>query len=578
MPVRESWVAVAGLELADQELIEEAFSLARDTDTDSVLAGLPLPLTERQRAWIAAHCTFSHAAVLVSAASAAELVAGLRAQGLVVDGPVPSVVVRNRLSLRHGVPLESLNVATVHIHIPMSDDCTRMVELFVLEIPPWSEHSPMATRERVERNESHLALEVDAPDEVVVAGLRGLLADEGGMAADGGGYNAIEDCTVLYFRSADGPGRCPGASPRPRLELRVAGNCGAALTAHKAATVDDPAKRLLELMTGAWTTQAIAVAAELGLADHLPGPAADGAPVPVDELAARLGADRDGLTRLLRHLASAGLVAPVGDSYTLTALGEPLRRDARFSLRPLALLYGGTFYQSFAALAHAVRTGQQGFEWLFGQGHFDYFAQRPELAELFDSAMASSAPMFDPVPRLVDFAGSHVVVDIAGGNGELLSRILEHTPHLRGVLFERAHVLPRARQRLAGAGCAERCDFVVGDFTQRIPEGGDVYVLSRILHDWDDQQCTAILRHCAASMREGARLLLVERLLPIDGSPSLAVPWDLHMLCNVGGRERTAGHYQQMLEASGFRLDSVTRLPLDGNLLLAHRTASKQGG
>jgi len=568
MPVRQDWVA--GLDLADQACIEEALSLVRDADTDGVLAGLA-KLTKYQRYSVASHCAFSHAAVLVCPDSTADLVAGLRAQGLAVDDPSPSVVVRERLSRRHGVPVSALNVAIVHIHVPEAGDGDRIVELFALETPPGSGLAGIAARERVERNESHLGLNVDEPDEVAVAGLRALLVDEGGLAADGGGYNSVEDCTVLYFRRIDGDGQFAHAYPQHRLELRLSGRCETQLAAHQAATLDDPARELLELMTGAWTTQAIAVAAELGLADHLPGPAA-APPVSVDELASRLGADRDGLSRLLRYLASLRLVTSFGDSYTLTALGEPLRHDARSSLRPLALMYGGVFYQSFSALAHAVRTGQQGFEWLLGQGHFEYFKERPPLAALFDAAMAASAPMFDPVAGLVDFTDARVVVDIAGGTGELLGQLLQHAPHLRGVLFERSHVLTRARQRLADVGCADRCDFVAGDFTDFVPEGGDIYVLSRILHDWDDQQCAEILRHCAASMPAGARLLLVERLLPTDGTSSLAVPWDLHMLCNVGGRERTAGHYEHLLEEAGFSLDSVTRLPLDGNLLQAHRT------
>jgi hypothetical protein len=565
VPVQEDWMA--GLDLADQELIEDAIGLVRDADTGSVLAGLPVRLSQQQTAWIGSHCGFSHAAVLVCPASVAGLVEGLRARGLVVDDPVPSVVVRERLSRRHGLPPGALDVGIVHVHVPAPRGAG-LVEVFAVELPPG--RTEIAERERRECNESHLALEVSAPDEVVVAGLCALLRGTGGMAADGGGYNALEDCTVLYFRTTN----IDSAALQRRLELRVRGRCAAALADHQHATAGDPARQLLELMTGAWTTQAIAVAAELGLADHLPGPGTPASPPAVAELAGRVGADPDALARLLRFLASAGLVVPAGDSYTLTALGEPLRRDARFSLRPLALIYGGSFYQSFAALAHAVRTGQQGFEHHFGQGHFDYFAQRPALAELFDSAMAASAPMFGPVPALIDFSGARVVADIAGGKGELLGRILRHAPHLRGVLFERPHVLQRARRHLADTGTADRCDLVAGDFTQSVPEGADIYILSRILHDWDDQQCAVILRRCAASMREGARLLIIERLLPTDGTPSLAVPWDLHMLCNVGGRERTARHYQQLLQAAGFALETVTPLPLDGNLLQAQRAGT----
>ncbi|MBV9314944.1 MAG: methyltransferase [Pseudonocardia sp.] len=569
MRVRQRWAA--GLDQADHALVDEALSYVRGADTDSVLANLVPRLTEGQRTSVAAHCALSHAAVLVFPASVDELIAGLRAQGLAVDEAVPSVVVRERLSRRYGVPVDALSVAIVHVHVPEPDRDPRMVELFALEVPPGSGLAGIAARERAERNESHLALDVGVPDDVVMAGLRALLIDQGGLVADGGGYNSLEDCTVLYFRGPGGGGQGPDAHHYRRLELRVRGHWPAALAEHRAIAADDPTKRLLELMTGAWTTQAIAAAAELGLADQLPGPGVPAVPGPIGELADRLAVDPDGLARLLRYLASVGLVTSVGDSYTLTALGEPLRRDARHSLRPLALLYGGPFYQSFGALAHAVRTGREAFESLFGQGHFSYFAERPALAELFDSAMAANAPMFEPIARLVDFSDARVVVDVAGGNGELLGRILGHAPHLRGVLFERAHVLEGARRRLADAGCADRCEFVAGDFTQSVPTGGDVYLLSRILHDWDDQQCLTILRRCAASIRPGGQLMLVERLLTTDGRPSLAVAWDLHMLCNVGGRERTAVHYERLLAAAGFDLVAVRDLPLDGNLLQARQ-------
>ncbi|GAA2239697.1 MULTISPECIES: methyltransferase [Kitasatospora] len=574
MDVRQAWAAE--LDPADRTLVEESLAFVSGADTDGVLAGLAPGLTERQRASVAAHCAMAHAAVLVFPASLDRLIAGFRSAGFSVGEPVPSVVVRDRLSLRYGVPADALNVRIVHIHRPSTGHGPGFVELFALEAPGGSEFTGIAARERTERNESHLALDVGAPDDVVLAGLSSLLTEHGGLTADGGGYNAVEDCTVLYFRSPEATP--PGSNPDHyrRLELRVLGHHPGALAAHTATATDDPTKRLLELMTGAWTTQAIAVAAELGLADHLPGPSRPEAPCPIGELAERLGVAPDGLTRLLRYLTAAELVTPTTDSYRLTALGELLRRDARHSLRPLALLYGGPFYQSFGALAHAVRTGQEAFATIFGQGHFDYFAEHPALATLFDSAMAASAEMFEPVPGLVDLSDARVVVDVGGGSGELLSRFLAHTPHLRGVLFERAHVLERARQRLADDGHADRCDLVAGDFTQGVPRGGDVYLLSRILHDWDDEQCLAILRRCAADVPEDARLLIVERLLPTDGTSSLAAAWDLHMLCNVGGRERTAEHYARLLSAAGFDLVAISGLPLDGSLLHARRRGSDQ--
>lgn len=578
--VVDPYLRTGGLGPVDRALVNESLSLVRSADVHGIVRDLLPRLAERERASVAAHCDVAHAAVLVFPPSLDGLIAGLRADGFTVGEAVPSVVVRERLSRRYGVPVAALKVVILHVQVPAAGQRQCEIELFVLEAAPATKLREIAARERAERNESHLALEVRAPDGVVLAGLRTLLTHHGGLAADDGGYNSVEDCTVLYFLStaADDPGNLR------RLELRARGQHPAVLAAHRGAEPDDPAKRMLELMTGAWTTQAIAVAAELGLADHLPGPASrptrGTAAVAVAgsaELADRLAVDSAALDRLLRYLAAVGVVTPVGDFYALTELGALLRQDSRHSLRSLALLYGGPFYQSFGELGHSVRTGQEAFKELFGKGHFEYFAEWRDLAELFDSAMAAGGAMFEPIPGLFDFSDTRVVVDVAGGSGQLLGLLLAHSPHLRGVLLERAHVLEAARRHLAGAGCADRCSFVAGDFTRAVPEGGDVYLLSRVLHDWDDEQCLTILRRCAESMHEESQLLLVERLLP-DGegvlsgdAPPLAVAWDLHMMCNVGGRERTAAHYQRLLATAGFELLSVRGLPLDGNLLHARR-------
>lgn len=562
------------LDPADLHLIRDSLAWVRGADTDGVLAGLVPALTERERAEMAALCALAHVAALVFPASLDALTAGLRAEGLTVGKAVPSTVVRARLGRRYGVPPESLDVSILHAGLPGAGDGARTVEVFALELPPGSPLDGIAPRERAERNESHVALDVLAPNTVVLSGLRALLGGRGGLVPDGGGHNRHEDCTVLYFRSAGEAGPAGRAQPPRyrRLEIRARGHHPLALTAHLEATAPEPAKRLLELMTGAWTTQAIAAAAELDVLDHLPvGRGAQPRPLPVARVAARVGADPRGLARLLRHLAAVGLVAPAGESYVATEMGALLRQDAHPSLRPLALLYGGPFYDSFGALAHSVRTGEESFAALFGKGHFDYLTEHPRLARLFDAAMAASAAMFAPIPWLFDFRGARVVVDVAGGNGHLLGRILEHMPHVRGVLFERPDVLTAARQQWPDTSRAHRCAFVAGDFLEAVPEGGDVYLLSRVLHDWDDERALTILRSCAASMADGAALLIVERLLPTDGSTSLAVSWDLHMMCNVGGRERTAAEYERLLAAAGFTLDTVHDLPLDGSLLCARR-------
>ncbi|MEW2564767.1 methyltransferase [Streptomyces griseorubiginosus] len=358
-----------------------------------------------------------------------------------------------------------------------------------------------------------------------------------------------------------------GHAPQSPGVLRHAPQSPTAL-GHAPTAGDRPRDRLLHLMTGAWTTQAIAVAAELRLADHLDAHPGAGLAL----LAELTGCHADSLGRLLRHLAGLGLVAADPDgSYHLTELGEPLRTGAADSFQPLALLYGGPFYRSFGELAHSVRTGEEAFAKVFGEHHFPHFARHPELADLFDRAMAASAPMFAPVAGLVDLSAHRVVVDVAGGNGELLGRLLRAAPHLRGVLLERPHAVEAAEKAFAEAGLADRCRFVAGDFTSEVPDGGDLYVLSRVLHDWDDERCLTILRRCAQAMAPGSELLLIERLLPTDARLSLAVAWDLHMLCNVGGRERTEDHYRRLLDEAGFDFTSCHELPLQAALLSFRR-------
>ncbi|MFG2822240.1 methyltransferase [Kitasatospora sp. NPDC048365] len=561
--------AVAGADLAR---IDRATAFVRAHDTRSALAELLPDLDESELTSLGRHLRLAHTAVLVFPPSLEALRAELADRGMTPGETVPSVVVRQRLASRYRRPTAELEVGILHTRVPdAAQGGAEEVEIFALPVPEHSGLAAVADAERAADHEAHTAFDLPTPDDVVLAGLSALLTDRAGARADGGGYNAHENATVLYFRT-----------DRHRLELYAAGEHTAALAAHLRRSAADataePADRLLRQLTGAWETQAIAVAAELRLADLLDAhPGATAA-----QLAAGTGTHAESLGRLLRYLASLGLLTrhdgddghdgdPGDVGYRLTATGRLLHADTPESLRPLALLYGGTFYQSFGHLRHAVRTGEEAFAELFGEHHFPYFARKPESADLFDRAMAASARMFGPVAELVDFSAAELVVDVAGGNGTLLGRVLRAAPHLRGLLLERPHAIEAARTALGAAGVADRCAFVAGDFTASVPAGGDVYILSRVLHDWDDRRCAEILGRVADAMAPGSELLVVERLLPADDSPSLAVAWDVHMLCNVGGRERTEAHYARLLADAGFDLVARHDLPLDGALLRARR-------
>lgn len=555
-------------------------AFVREQDTCDLLSRVLPGLGGPELRALTDQCRFAHAAVLVFPPDEDTLRRELAACALPADAPAqPSVVVRERLAMRHRRDIADLDVRILRPEVRGPAGEHRAVEVFALTVPPGSALSPIAADERRREHEAHLAFDVVRPDPLVLRGLLASFARQG-AAADGGGYNLHEDGTVFYFTAP-----ADTKTAYRRVELYASGDHRDVLAEHLGAHAaaagpageygePQPAETLLRLLTGAWTTQALAACAQLRLPEAMDRHTGTG----TAELARTIGAHPESLATLLRYLAMLGVVRDGPDGFRLTGVGALLDARAPGSMRPLALMYGGPFYQSFAHLAHTVRSGQPGFEHLYGENHFDHFSRDPELATLFDQSMVSSAPIFEPLPAhpVLTAAATapgrpRTVVDIAGGTGELLGRILTAHPTLRGTLLERPQVLAAARTRLAATPAGARCGFRAGDFAD-VPPGGDVYVLSRVLHDWDDDRCRSILRHCADAMPGHADLLIVERLLPIDGTASLATAWDLHMMCNTGGRERTAEHYARLLTDCGLALVGHTPLALGAHTLHARRT------
>lgn len=557
----------------DAARLRATADFVREQDAETLLPLLLPELDSLELQALVERCRFAHAALLVFPPDLPTLRAELADCGLVANGaPQPSVVVRGRLAARYRHDEARYDVSILRPPVRGLDGARRMIEVFALPVPSGSELAELAAAERARQHEAHLAFEVEHPDPLVLHGLRAIFRRRGAVA-DGGGYNPHEDGTVFYFTAPD-----DSKAGYRRVELYARGDHRDVLEAHLGEHRErQPAETLLRLLTGAWTTQALATFSELGVPDAMQTEAGTG----IEALAHEVGAHRESLARLLRYLAMLGVVAQDQDGFRLTGIGALLREEEPHSMRPLALMYGGPFYHSFAGLGHTVRTGQEAFAQLFGASHFDHFAREPELADLFDRSMAASSRMFDPIPEhpvLVaagEAAGHKTVVDVAGGNGELLGRVLLAHPRLRGVLLERRHAVEAARRSLDAAGCGDRCVYHAGDFAD-VPPDGDVYILSRILHDWDDDRCREILLHCARAMPVHADLLILERLLPIDGSPSLATSWDLHMMCNVGGRERRADQFARLLHDTGFELLSRSPLPLDAHLMHARKAALAQ--
>ncbi|GAA2136571.1 hypothetical protein GCM10009760_16210 [Kitasatospora kazusensis] len=550
----------------DTARLRAAVEFVTGHDTTTLLQLLLPGLDGPELRALADRCHFAHAALLVFPSDPSMLRAELTACGLAADvAEQPSVVVRERLARRYRHDPAELGVTILRPTVHGPEGERRTVELFALVVPPGSELAAIAAHERLQDNEAHLAFEVERPDPLVLRGLAAVFARYGAVP-DGGGYNPHEDGTVFYFTAP-----ADSKAGYRRVELYASGDHRDVLAGHLGpAGIHDPAETLLRLFTGAWTTQALATCAQLRLPEALDTRAAVG----VEALARTVDAHPESLATLLRYLAMLGVVLESPDGFRLTELGTLLRANTAGSMRPLALMYGGPFYHSFALLSHAVRSGRTGFEQLYGENHFDYFARHPELGERFDRSMAASSRMFEPLPAhpVLTAAGRaggpRTVVDIAGGNGELLGRILAAHPSLHGVLLERPNVVDAARRSLDPA-VGDRCTYRAGDFAD-VPPGADVYVLSRVLHDWDDDRCREILRDCARAMPAHADLLIVERLLSDDPS-SLATSWDLHMMCNVGGRERRADHYARLLADAGLHLVGHSPLPLDAHVLHARR-------
>jgi hypothetical protein len=297
---------------------------------------------------------------------------------------------------------------------------------------------------------------------------------------------------------------------------------------------------------GLFRTQSVSVAASLGIADIL----AQG-PASLVALADSTSCHQRSLGRLMRFLVSEGVFALEKDgTFSLTPLGDLLRSDQPVSNRYAAVFYGSPpVWAAWGKLAEVVRTGRSGFELAHGEPMFAYAAAHVEFGALFNDFMSEMAR-----PRLAaagyDFAGLKTLVDVGGGDGTTLAAILKDYPELNAVVFDLPAVVSGAAAVLEVAGVADRCRVVSGDFFEAVPEGADAYLLSNILHDWEDPECARILANCRRAMAGGSKLIIVEAVVPEEPSPVLLV--DMQMMVVAGGVQRTASEFKELLQPAGF--------------------------
>ncbi len=314
---------------------------------------------------------------------------------------------------------------------------------------------------------------------------------------------------------------------------------------------------LQQLIQGFQVTQCIYVAAKLGIADLLK----DG-PHRSEELAQATGTHAPSLYRVLRLLTAVDLLTEgEAHSFALTPLGAYLQTGVPGSMRNTVLCYSEKpFWYAWGALLHSVETGEPSFQQVFGLRSWDYHAQHPEYAALFNQMMTEwTASVAPTVAAAYDFSATATLVDVGGGHGQMLASILQAHPTLHGVLFDLPHVVRGAPPLLETAGVASRCEVIGGDAFTAVPTGHETYLLSRVIHDWDDERALALLTRCHQAMKPKGKVLLVERVILTGTTPQvLVLESDVQMLVVApGGKERTDAEYRALLNAAGFEVTQL---------------------
>jgi len=309
--------------------------------------------------------------------------------------------------------------------------------------------------------------------------------------------------------------------------------------------------QLMEMIFGFAVSRAIAVAAQLGVADELKT-----GPKSAAGLAKLLGVDARSLYRLLRALAGAGIFIEEADErFRLTPLSELLRSDNPESLRGFAaMMANGVNFETWADLPFSIETGKPAFPHKFNEEWFTWLEQNPDEGKVFHDAMTSlSAGAVAAVVNAYDFSGITKLVDVGGGHGLLIASVLSKYPNMKGILYDEPNVVAGAQDMLKTHGVAARCETVGGNFFQSAPTGGDAYILKHIIHDWSDDECVTILKHCHTGMIPGGKILIVEMVVPPPNIPAISKFLDLEMLLFLSGRERTETEYASLLHRVGFK-------------------------
>ena len=311
---------------------------------------------------------------------------------------------------------------------------------------------------------------------------------------------------------------------------------------------------LMRLINGYQISQAIHVAASLGVADLLK----DGLRS-ASEIADSTGANYGAMHRLLHALASAGVLEERADAqFCLTDIGQCLKSDSPQSRAAWARYVGRPYaWHSWGELRHSVMTGEAAFQHIRGTGVWDWRAERPEETAIFDAAMTElSRNAAAAIAEAFDFVRFGCIVDVGGGQGELLANILAKCQQTTGILYDLPHVVAGASQVLQKRGVADRCEIVGGSMFAGLPPGGDAYIFKSVLMDEDDEKVCSLLRSCRSTIGPSGRLVIIERLLAEPNKRDIVLS-DMLMLVVTGGRLRSLGEYSSLFGAAGFQMEQA---------------------
>jgi hypothetical protein len=320
-----------------------------------------------------------------------------------------------------------------------------------------------------------------------------------------------------------------------------------------------PPQILFQMLTGAWVSKCLGIAAELGIADQL-----EGGPKGVAAIAAATGTHEDSLYRVLRMLASTGVFTELPErSFALTPVSSMLLQSNPQGMRSFVRMAAfGEHWNAWDSLIDVVRGGGIATDVAEGHDIWEHYRKNPERAAIFDASMTDFTLQTNAaVVASFDFSQHKTVCDVGGGHGLLVKAILEANPSLEGIVFDQEYVVEGARKVMAEAGLSEKVTGVGGSFFESVVGGADLYMAKNIIHDWDDEKSITILRNIRKVIPADGRLLLVEVMVGPANVPEPGKFMDVNMLAMTGGRERTAGEFAALFAESGFKLGRVISTP-----------------